>query len=92
MAIKLKILREDLSFLYTARMDWNQNWQQIDYRFQDVLGNPVNFEDSNAYWLPDWTTAMIFRAYLTSINAHFQILLDNADEMDPYIVICKEEF
>ena len=35
---------------------------------------------------------MIFRAYLTSINAHFQILLDNAEDLDPYVVLTTEEF
>jgi hypothetical protein len=92
MSIQLNILREDLSFLYTAKMNWNKEWIQINYRFEDVLGYPVNFEDSNAYWLPDWTTAMIFRAYLESINGRFQILLDNAEGMEPYVVITKEEF
>ena len=92
MAITLDIIREDLSFLYTVSMDWDKTWLEQANRFEDVKGQAIDWRLPKAYWLPDWTTAMIFRAYLTSINAHFQILLDNADEMDPYIVICKEEF
>jgi hypothetical protein len=92
MAITLDIIREDLSFLYVAKMQWDMDWKVQSDRFEDVLGNPINYETRNAYWLPDWTTAMIFRAYLKSINADFQILLDNADGLDPYVVLTTEEF
>ena len=92
MAITLDIIREDLSFLYVAKMEWNTDFKDQDDRFEDILGKPVNYETCNAYWLPDWTTAMIYRAYLKSINADFQILLDNADGIDPYIVLTKENF
>jgi len=92
MAITLDIIREDLSFLYTAKMDWDKTWLEQAKRFEDVKGQPIKWELPTAYWLPDWTTAMIFRAYLTSINASFQILLDNADGLDPYVVLTTEEF
>lgn len=92
MAITLDIIREDLSFLYTAKMDWDKTWLEQGKRFEDVKGQAIDFRLPKDYWLPDWTTAMIFRAYLTSIKADFQILLDNADGIDPYVVICKEEF
>jgi hypothetical protein len=94
MAITLDIIREDLSFLYTAKMNWGQDWLDHEHgnRFEDVKGQPIKWELPTAYWLPDWTTAMIFRAYLTSINAEFQILLDNADGLDPYVVLTTEEF
>jgi len=92
MAITLDIIVEDLSFLYVAKMDWNSEWATQSDRFQEVKGHSVDFRLPKAYWLPDWTTAMIFRAYLTSIKADFQILLDNADGIDPYVIICKEEF
>ena len=92
MAITLDIIREDLSFLYAISMDWDKTWLEQAKRFEDVKGQAIDFRLSKAYWLPDWTTAMIFRAYLTSMNAHFQILMDNADSMDPYVVICNEEF
>ena len=93
MAITLEIICEDLSFLYVAKMEWKTNdWSNQSDRFENVKGEKIDFNFANAYWLPDWTTAMIFRAYLTSIKADFQILLDNADGIDPYVVICKEEF
>lgn len=92
MAITLDIIREDLSFLYTVSMDWDKSWLEQAKRFEDIKGQAIDFRLPKAYWLPDWTTAMIFRAYLTSINAHFQILMDNADSMDPYVVLTKEEF
>jgi hypothetical protein len=92
MAITLDIIREDLSFLYVAKMEWNAEFATQGNRFQEVKGHSVDFRLPNAYWLPDWTSAMIFRAYLTSIKADFQILLDNADGIDPYVIICNEEF
>ena len=92
MAITLDIIREDLSFLYAISMDWDKTWLDQANRFEDVKGQAISWTLPKAYWLPDWTTAMIFRAYLTSINAHFQILMDNADSMDPYVVLTKEEF
>jgi hypothetical protein len=92
MAITLDIIREDLSFLYTVSMDWGQDFANQVGRFEDVLGQAILLDTRQAYWLPDWTTAMIFRAYLTSINASFQILLDNAEDLDPYVVLTKEEF
>jgi hypothetical protein len=93
MAITLEIIPEDLCFLYTAKMEWQGiDWSAQEGRFQNVKGDDIDFTLANAYWLPDWTSAMIFRAYLTSINAPFQILLDNADGLDPYIVITNKEF
>jgi hypothetical protein len=92
MAITLDIITEDLFFLYTAKMDWDADWATQSARFQEVKGQAINFRLPKAYWLPDWTTAMIFRAYLTSINAEFQILLDNAEGIDPYVILCTEEF
>jgi hypothetical protein len=92
MAITLDIIREDLSFLYVAKMEWDAEFATQTNRFQEVKGHAVDFRMLNAYWLPDWTSAMIFRAYLTSIKADFQILLDNADGIDPYVIICNEEF
>lgn len=92
MAITLDIITEDLFFLYTAKMDWDASWATQSARFQEVKGQAINFRLPKAYWLPDWTTAMIFRAYLTSIHAEFQILLDNAEGIDPYVILCTEEF
>lgn len=92
MAIQLNITLEDLSFLYTAKMKWDAEFATQLPRFEDVKGKPVNMGFINAYWLPDWTTAMIFRAFLTSVDAEFQILLDNADGIDPYVVLCDWEF
>ena len=92
MAITLDIIREDLSFLYAISMDWDKSWLDQANRFEDVKGQAISWTLPKAYWLPDWTTAMIFRAYLTSINASFQILLDNAEDLDPYVVLTTEEF
>jgi hypothetical protein len=92
MAIVLEVTKQDLSFLYTAKMKWDADFATQTLRFEDVKGLAVNFRFQNAYWLPDWTTAMIFRAYLTSVDAHFQILMDNADGIDPYVVLCDWEF
>jgi len=93
MPITLDIIREDLSFLYVAKMEWNSNdWSTQSDRFENIKGEAIDFNLANAYWLPDWTSAMIFRVYLTSIKADFQILLDNADGIDPYVIICNEEF
>ena len=94
MAITLDIIREDLSFLYVAKMGWDDGW--IDHeqgnRFEDVLGNAIDYSYRHAYWLPDWTSAMIFRSYHASIGASCQILLDNAEGIDPYVVLTHEEF
>ena len=92
MAITLDIIREDLSFLYVAKMEWGQDFANQVGRFEDVLGQAILLDTRQAYWLSDWTTVMIFRAYLKSINASFQILIDNADGIDPYVVLCTEEF
>jgi len=92
MPTSLEIIIEDLSFLYTVSMKWDAEFAtQID-RFETVKGGEVNHNFVNAYWLPDWITAMVFRTYLTSVDAPFQILIDNADSMDPYIVLCDLEF
>jgi hypothetical protein len=90
--ITLDIIREDLSFLWVAKMEWGQDFANQVGRFEDVLGQPVFLDTRQAYWLPDWTTVMIFRAYLKSINADFQILLDNAEGIDPYVLLTTEEF
>jgi hypothetical protein len=90
--IALNIQVQDLSFLYSIKMGWDSEFATQTDRFESVKGEAVNFRLKNAYWLPDWTTAMIFRAYLQSINADFQILIDNADGIDPYVVLCNEEF
>jgi hypothetical protein len=92
MTIHLDITLEDLSFLYTAKMKWGADFASQLPRFEAVKGETVSTAFVNAYWLPDWTTAMIFRSYLTAIDAEFQILLDNADGIDPYVVICDLEF
>ena len=92
MAITLNITVQDLSFIYTAKMTWNDEWANQESRFESVLGKPIDFTIAHAYWLQDWISVMIFRAYLESINATFQILMDNADGIDPYIVICGENF
>jgi len=92
MAIQLEVTLEDLSFLYTAKMKWDADFASQLLRFEAVKGEEVWNKLTNAYWLPDWTTAMIFRAYLTSVDAHFQILMDNADGIDPYVVLCDWEF
>jgi hypothetical protein len=92
MPTPLEIIIEDLAFLYTISMKWDAEFAtQID-RFQAVKGEAVNHEFANAYWLPDWITAMVFRTYLTSVDAPFQILIDNADGIDPYVVLCNWEF
>ena len=91
--VTLDIIVEDLSFLYTAKMEWHGvEWAEQSDRFENVKGEEIDFTLTNAYWLPDWTSAMIFRAYLSSINAPFQILLDNAEGVDPYIVVTSKEF
>ena len=92
MAIQLDITLEDLSFLYTAKMKWDADFASQLLRFESVKGERIWKNVNNAYWLPDWTTAMIFRAFLTSVDAEFQILLDNADGIDPYVVLCDWEF
>jgi len=92
MAITLDIVREDLSFLYVAKMEWGQDFADQVGRFEDVLGQVILLDTRNAYWLPDWTSAMIFRSYHASIGASCQILLDNAEGIDPYVVLTHEEF
>jgi len=92
MAITLDVSKQDLSFLYTISMKWDAEFATQSDRFESVLGHAVDFRLTNAYWLPDWTTAMIYRSYLTSINQEFQILIDNADAMDPYVVLCDLDF
>jgi len=92
MAITLDVSKQDLSFLYTISMKWDAEFATQSDRFESVLGHAVDFRLTNAYWLPDWTTAMIYRSYLTSINQEFQILIDNADSMDPYVVLCDLDF
>jgi hypothetical protein len=92
MAITLNIKVEDLSFLFTAKMEWNKEWATQSQRFECVKGTAIDYRLTNAYWLPDWISVMIFRAYLESINATFQILMDNADGIDPYVVTCGEDF
>jgi hypothetical protein len=93
MAITLDVSKQDLSFLYTVSMKWDAEFATQTNRFESVLGHAVDFRLTNAYWLPDWTTAMIFRSYLTSIDVpDFQILIDNADGIDPYVVLCNLEF
>lgn len=92
MPIQLDIIVEDLSFLYTAKMKWDADFASQLPRFESVKGEPIWNRLTNAYWLPDWTTAMIFRSYLTTVQADFQILMDNADGIDPYVVLTKEEF
>ena len=88
----LDISLQDLSFLYTAKMKWDAEFASQLPRFEAVKGESVSMAFVNAYWLPDWTSAMIFRAFLTSVDAEFQILLDNADGIDPYVVLCDWEF
>jgi hypothetical protein len=92
MAIVVEVTLQDLSFLYSAKMKWDAEFASQTPRFESVKGEAVDFRLENAYWLPDWTTAMIFRAFLTSMDAPFQILLDNADGIDPYVVLCGWEF
>jgi hypothetical protein len=92
MAITVEIIVEDLSFLYTAKMAWDSEWATQSDRFENAKGHAIDFRLPNAYWLPDWATVMIFRSYLSSIKAEFQILLDNAEGIDPYVIICNEEF
>jgi hypothetical protein len=92
MAIQLEVTLEDLSFLYTAKMKWDADFASQLPRFEAIKGEPIWNKLTNAYWLPDWTTAMIFRAYLTSVQADFQILMDNADGIDPYVILCGWEF
>jgi len=92
MAITLDVSKQDLSFLYTISMKWDAEFATQSDRFESVLGHAVDFRLTNAYWLPDWTTAMIYRSYLTSINQEFEILIDNADAMDPYVVLCDLDF
>ena len=88
----IEITRQDLSFIFSIGMDWDQAWSTHPDRFENIHGQPISFEFKKAYWLQDWISVMIFRSYLTSINANFQILMDNAEDLDPYIVICDEEF
>jgi hypothetical protein len=92
MAIQVEVTLEDLSFLYTAKMKWDADFASQLLRFEAVKGEEVWNKLTNAYWLPDWTTAMIFRAFLTSVQANFQILIDNADGIDPYVILCGWEF
>jgi hypothetical protein len=92
MAITIDVTEQDLSFLFTAKMEWDKDFATQTFRFESVLGQAVDFRFANAYWLPDWTTAMIFRSYLQSMDASFQILLDNADGIDPYVVLSDLEF
>ena len=92
MTIQLDISLQDLSFLYTAKMKWDADFASQKPRFEAIKGEEVWTKYCNAYWLPDWTTAMIFRAYLTTVQAEFQILLDNADGIDPYVILCGWEF
>ena len=92
MAIVVEVTLQDLSFLYPAKMKWDAEFASQTPRFEAIKGEEVWTKYCNAYWLPDWTTAMIFRAYLTHANAPFQILLDNADGIDPYVVLCGWEF
>ena len=92
MALTIDVTIEDLSFLYVAKMEWNSEFATQSQRFECVKGTAIDFRLHNAYWLPDWTSAMIFRAYLSAIEAPFQILLDNADGIDPYVILCDEEF
>ena len=91
--VTLDIIVEDLSFLYTAKMEWHGiGWAEQSDRFENVKGEEIDFTLTNAYWLPDWTSAMIFRAYLSSINESFQILMDNADGIEPYVILTNKEF
>ena len=92
MPTPLEITIEDLSFLYTVSMKWDAEFATQTDRFEAVKGEAVNHEFANAYWLPDWISAMVFRTYLTSVEAPFQILIDNADGIDPYVVLCNWEF
>ena len=93
----MHIQREDLPFLYTTSMEWAsyiEDWKpqiQSD-RFESLLGQSISQEFSKAYWLPDYVSAMVFRDYLTNANIAFQILLDNAEGLDPYVVLTSEEF
>jgi len=92
MAVQLEIIVEDLSFLYTAKMAWDSGWSNQSDRFEAVKGEDINWSLGTAYWLPDWNSVMVFRTYLSSINAEFQILLDNAEGIDPYVILCNLEF
>jgi hypothetical protein len=73
-------------------MKWDADFASQLLRFEAVKGEEVWNKLINAYWLPDWTTAMIFRSYLISVQADFQILMDNADGIDPYVILCGWEF
>jgi hypothetical protein len=91
--LQLEVIVEDLSFLYEIKMEWKGiDWETQFNRFENIKGNAIDFEYANAYWLPDWISVMVFRTYLSSIKAEFQILLDNAEGLDPFIIICDEEF
>ena len=93
MAITFEINEVDLCFLYTAHMGWMENdWSNQTDRFDNIEGDEIDFTLANAYWLPDWTTVMIFRAYLESTNESFQILMDNADGIEPYVILTNKEF
>jgi len=92
MALQLEVIVEDLSFLYTAKMAWDSDWSNQSDRFEEVKGKSIDFTLTTAYWLPDWNSVMVFRTYLSSINAEFQILLDNAEGIDPYVILCNLEF
>jgi hypothetical protein len=92
MQITLEITKEDLSFIYVIGMDWDEAWSSHADRFDVIDGKPISYEFKKAYWLQDWISVMIFKSYLESINASFQILMDNAENLDPYLVICHEEF
>jgi hypothetical protein len=93
----MHIQREDLSFLYTTTMDWAnyiEDWKpQIESeRFESLLGDDIAEDFDTAYWLPDYVAAMVFRDFLTRAQIPFQILLDNAEGLDPYVVLVSEEF
>jgi hypothetical protein len=88
---KLEVTLQDLSFLYTAKMKWDEDFATQIPRFESVNGDAINNNFRNAYWLPDWISVMIFRTYFNSVDSEFQILIDNADGIDPYVVLCGWE-
>lgn len=93
MAITLDIEESDLCFLYNTQMAWKGNdWENQSHRFDNLEGYEIDYALANVYWIPDWTAVMIFRAYLESTNTPFQILMDNAIGVEPFVIITDKEF
>lgn len=71
----------DFDYLCQERLAWRNHiepWSDHDDRFSSLDDRPVSYDWLMAYWLLDWTTLLLARAFLDSEHDGYQVVHDNA--------------